>query len=98
MSYDRNPGLAAIFSFIFNGLGQFYNGELAKGFWIMLCSSAGMLILIAGAILIGFWLAAKVVFTSQLLLGIALFLLGLTVICVVGIWSIIDAYRCASRK
>jgi TM2 domain-containing membrane protein YozV len=27
---DRNPGVAAILSFLFMGLGQAYNGEIAK--------------------------------------------------------------------
>ncbi len=28
--YDKNPAVAAIFSFFFIGLGQAYNGEVAK--------------------------------------------------------------------
>jgi TM2 domain-containing membrane protein YozV len=27
----KNPGLAAVLSFFFTGLGQFYNGQFAKG-------------------------------------------------------------------
>jgi len=98
VSYDKHAGLAAILSFIFNGLGQFYNGQLVKGLWIIFFSVTGIIILIAGSIFIGFWLAGKVVFTWQLAAGIMLFVLGLGIICVVGIWSIFDAYRVAARK
>ena len=31
----KNPGIAAIASFLFAGLGQIYNGEFAKGFIFM---------------------------------------------------------------
>mgnify|MGYP007030112699 CR=1 FL=1 len=98
MSYDKNAGLAAILSFIFNGLGQFYNGQLVKGLVVIFFSVTGIIILIAGSIFIGFWLAGSIVFTWQLTAGIALFVLGLGIICVVGIWSIFDAYRVAARK
>ncbi|WP_342528363.1 hypothetical protein MKY84_05600 [Chryseomicrobium sp. FSL W7-1435] len=27
----KNPGLAAVLSFLFTGLGQIYNGEIGKG-------------------------------------------------------------------
>ncbi len=31
----KNPGLAAIASFFFSGLGQIYNGEIGKGFLLI---------------------------------------------------------------
>ena len=94
----RHQGVAAVLSFIFNGLGQLYNGELSKGLAIIFFSVIAMLILIFGAILITFWLLAKNLFPSQIALGIALFLLGLALICILGIYSIFDAYRTALKK
>ena len=93
-----HPGTAAVLSFIFNGLGQLYNGQILKGLLIIFFSAISMLILIIGSILIGFWLLGKVLSIKILSLGIGLFLIGIISICVVGIYSIIDAYRIASKK
>lgn len=32
----KSPGVAAVLSFFFMGLGQFYNGEFAKGFLFLI--------------------------------------------------------------
>ena len=93
----RNPGLAAVFSFIFNGLGQLYNGQIIKGLAIIFISTLNMLIFMAGSILIGFWVLNKVVFAGQLAWGLALFCIGLFFICALGIYSILDAYRVAGK-
>lgn len=42
-SGEKNPGVAAIASFFFTGLGQIYNGEIGKG--IMFIIIGGLLIL-----------------------------------------------------
>lgn len=31
MKYPKNPGVAAVLSFLITGLGQVYNGQIAKG-------------------------------------------------------------------
>ena len=93
----RNPGLAAVFSFIFNGMGQLYNGQVIKGLAIIFISTLNMLIFMAGSILIGFWVLNKVVFAGQLAWGRALFCAGLFFICALGIYSILDAYRVAGK-
>lgn len=99
MSLDKpNPGVAAVLSFIFNGLGQLYNGEIFKGLVIIFLSAVSMLVLIIAAILIGLWLIAKVFFIGQLLLGLCLFVTSLIFICVLGIYSILDAYRIALKQ
>ena len=36
----KNPGLAAVLSFFYLGLGQIYNGHLAKGFFLCFCPAA----------------------------------------------------------
>lgn len=93
-----NAGTAAVLSFVFNGLGQLYNGQLAKGLWIIFLSAVSLLLLVIGAILIAFWLLAMNVMPAQLIIGSGFFLAGLTLICIIGIYSIIDAYRVAIKK
>lgn len=94
----KHPGVAAVLSFVFNGLGQLYNGQIIKGLVIISLSAISMFIFILGSIFIGFWLLGKVMFGNELLLGLALFCMGLIAICVIGIYSIFDAYKVALRK
>lgn len=93
-----HPGTAAVLSFVFNGLGQLYNGQLAKGLLIIFLSSVSMLVFILGSIFIAFWLMGKIIFAKVLLFGLVLFSIGLISICILGIYSIIDAYRVATKK
>jgi len=96
--YRRNhPGVAAVLSFLFNGLGQLYKGEIVKGLLIIFVSSVTMFIFIVGAILIGFWFLGKVMFFNQLFLGLILSLSAMGLLCVLGIYSILDAYNYVSR-
>ena len=48
----KNPGLAAVLSFFFMGLGQFYNGQFAKGFLFMILYgiSWGLMFVVIGFI------------------------------------------------
>jgi TM2 domain-containing membrane protein YozV len=48
----KNPGLAAILSFFFMGLGQFYNGQFGKGilFIILYGISIGLMFVFIGFI------------------------------------------------
>jgi hypothetical protein len=94
----RDPGLAAVLSFVFNGLGQLYNGEIIKGLVIIFISAVSMLIFIIGSILIGLWLTGKVVFAKELTWGLVLFFAGLVLICILGIYSILDAHKTALQK
>lgn len=94
----RDPGLATVLSFIFNGLGQLYNGEILKGLVIIFLSAVSLLIFILGSVLIGFWLSGRVIFDQELLLGLILFFTGLVFICILGIYSILDAHKTALRK
>ena len=91
-------GTAAVLSFVFNGLGQLYNGQLAKGLWIIFSSVVSMLVLVIGAIFMAFFLLGKIILPAQLIIGAGLFLTGLILICIIGIYSIIDAYRVAMGK
>lgn len=47
----KNPGVAAIASFFFSGLGQIYNGEIGKGFLLIGIQIVNMLLM---ALIIGF--------------------------------------------
>ena len=94
----RGAGTAAVLSFVFNGLGQLYNGQLAKGMVIIFLSSISMVILVLGSICIGMWLLGRVTGTYILTTGIALFALGLIATCWLGIYSILDAYKGARHS
>ena len=94
----NHPGIAAVLSFVFNGLGQLYNGQMLKGLFIIFLSVVNMLVLIAGSIIIGLWLLAKITSLKLLILGLGLFLCALVCICVLGIYSILDAHRVAAKK
>jgi hypothetical protein len=93
-----HPGTAAVLSFVFNGLGQIYNGQIAKGLLIVSLSSFSLLIFIIGSIFIGLWAFNKIVFQSQFIWGVMLFAEGMVFICLLGIYSILDAYKTACKK
>lgn len=93
-----NPGLAVIFSFLFSGLGQLYNGDILKGLSIMAISTLGMLLVIIGFIQIGFCIFYKLFGRGDLLLGGILLISGLLLILVLGVYNIYDAYNTAKRK
>lgn len=92
-----NPGVASVLSFIFNGLGQLYNGQIFKGLVIIFLSSLSMLIFILGSIIVVLWFLGKISSWSLFILGFVLFLFGIFAICIIGIYSIFDAYRFAKR-
>ncbi len=91
-----NPRVAALLSFVFNGLGQIYNGEIKKGLSLIFLSGVSLLILIIGAIFI-FYFIKTIPPISFLIWGVCLFLFGLTGIIIIGIYSISDAYNKAIK-
>ncbi|MFH1075155.1 MAG: hypothetical protein V1752_08710 [Candidatus Firestonebacteria bacterium] len=93
-----NPGLSAILSFLYNGLGQLYNGQIKKGLIIIAVSSFGIFLTIAGATLIGHCLLIDFPSQAELLWGCGLLLTGIGGICYIGIYSIFDAYTTAKNK
>ena len=50
--FYKNPGLAAVLSFFYMGLGQIYNGQIAKGilFIVVYSMSIAMMLLLIGFI------------------------------------------------
>lgn len=93
-----NPGVAAVLSFVFSGLGQIYNGQIYKGLAIIFFSAISMLFLVIGSVLIGYCLWTRTVLFREVTSGIALFIIGLIGVCILGIYSIFDSYRVASNK
>ncbi|MCM8817915.1 MAG: hypothetical protein NC915_00285 [Candidatus Omnitrophica bacterium] len=91
-----NPRIAALLSFVFNGLGQIYNGEIKKGLTLIFLSGVSLLILIIGAIFIFYFLKA-LVSIGFLIWGVCLFFFGLIGIIIIGIYSISDAYNKAKK-
>ena len=98
MSEKPNPGVAAVLSFVFNGLGQLYNGEITKGLVIMTASSVCLVVIIIGAILALHWLLTKVFPVAELVWGGVVFTIGIIGACAIGAYSIHDAYRQAQKK
>ena len=93
-----HPGVAAVLSFIFNGIGQIYNGQILKGLLIIFFSTIGMILVLVGAALLGYWILAKAPYINFLIIGALLFGIGLIFISILGIYSIIDAYQVAKRS
>jgi len=94
----NHSGIAAVLSFVFNGLGQLYNGQVFKGLLIIFISTVSMLVLVIGSILMGLWLLGKIASVKIFIFGLVLFLSALVFICILGIYSILDAYRVAAKK
>lgn len=94
----KNPGVAAVFSFFFSGLGQIYNGQIKKGLFMMLFSSLGLFMVLLGAILIGYYLFGNIFFRGELIAGLILLLGGILLIAILGVNSIFDAYNTAKEK
>ncbi|MCS7180536.1 MAG: hypothetical protein NZ891_04215 [bacterium] len=91
-----NPRIAALLSFVFNGLGQIYNGEIKKGLFLIFLSGVSLLTLIIGAIFI-FYFIKSLPPISFLIWGVSLFFFGLTGMIIIGIYSISDAYNKAKK-
>ncbi len=91
-----NPRIAALLSFVFNGLGQIYNGEIKKGLTLIFLSGVSLLILILGAIFL-FYFIKTTPPISFLIWGVSLFFFGLVGMIIIGIYSITDAYNKAKK-
>ena len=86
--HPRHPWVAALFSFALPGLGQFYNGDLNKAFWLFL---AFVLIGCFPGVAIAALYVPAVLMLPLLVTIVALML---------GIWgvAIVDAWRQAARR
>lgn len=95
---SANPGTAAVLSFVFNGLGQIYNGQILRGLTIVLFSFFGLLVLIIAGIPIVYWLLGNTMPKNILILSGCIFLSGLFFVCALSVFSVFDAYRSALKK
>ncbi len=89
----KEAGLSAVFSFIFSGLGQIYNGEIKKGLMIMTFSLIGILLALIGAIIIGYFLLTDLFSFKGAVLGGVLFIVGIGGMGAFGVYSIWDAHQ-----
>ena len=92
-----NPGVSAVLSFLFNGLGQIYNGQIAKGLFLMALSTLFMIGVVMGSVLCGYYFLTGFKEGWALrwaLWGLLPSLLGTAL---VGIYNIFDAYQTALR-
>ena len=92
-----NPRISALLSFVINGLGQIYNGDISKGLVLIFLSGLSLLTFILGAIFLIFFIIKQLYPFSFLVTGVILFFIGLTGIIIIGIYSISDAYRKAEK-
>jgi len=94
----RDPGVSAILSFCFNGLGQVYNGQIKKGICIMSFSVIFMtgVIITATYLAYVFWLNPQQIL--QLCLWLILLALSIIAVAIIGIYSIYDACKGAKIK
>jgi len=94
----ENSGIAAVLSFVFNGLGQIYNGQIAKGLVIMFFSTIAMAITLIGAVIMAHFILSNFIYVGELIIGAVLFFLGVITIAILGIYNIYDAYNVAKKK
>jgi TM2 domain-containing membrane protein YozV len=94
----REPGIAAVLSFCFNGLGQIYNGQIRKGITIMGFSVIFMTCVIVTAVYLAyiFWLNPQQII--QLWLWFLFLMLSIIAVGIIGIYSIYDAYKGSKIK
>jgi len=91
------PGVAAVLSFVFNGLGQIYNGEIKKGLTVVFLSALGMLMIICGGVFAITWLLKGLFISGIFFVSLAVFILGVIMAAIIGVFSINDAYNTAKR-
>lgn len=89
----HRAGMAAVFSFLFNGLGHLYVGKIKQGLIIMSISSFSMILIIVGAVFTGHWLLFQLFAIKQFILGLILIVVGIIIACIVGVYSITNAYK-----
>lgn len=92
-----NPGVAAVLSFLFTGLGQLYNGQITKGLTLISVSGVSILLFIIGAALTAYSIFGVTGFRA-LIVGLVLIILSILVIAIAGIYNIYDAYNTAKKS
>ena len=95
-SKGNSSGTAAVLSFVFSGLGQLYKGQIVKGLVIIFFAVLSLLVVVLGAVIVYLWLTQHLIL-DLLWIGITLFVMGLILVCIIGAYSIFDAYGKVKR-
>ena len=93
----NHGGKAAVLSFIFCGLGQLYNGHIIKGLILIFATCLSLITTVVGGVLIYLYLKNSMPF-QILWSGIGVLMIGLLSVCLIAIYSIIDAYKQARKE
>lgn len=91
----RDPRLAAVLSLLYSGLGQIYNGQVAKGIVLIIISALALVAVIVG--LVGLFAYTVAQIGIGLVASIGFMAIGLAVIIGLGIFSTIDARKAADE-
>lgn len=94
---ENHPGVAAVLSFLFSGVGQIYNGQIAKGLFLVAWTVVGLVLVLLGALAFGAMLYQNVFLSKIVLLSAAFMAVGGAIVCATGIYSIVDAYKGADK-
>jgi len=92
------PYIAGFLSFLLNGLGQLYNGQIKKGIFFIIISFVFIILFIFSIILIfEVFISSLDGFLDKILLRKAVILFSVSgfILCLVGLYSILDAYMVA---
>ncbi|MCM8787889.1 MAG: hypothetical protein NC935_07575 [Candidatus Omnitrophica bacterium] len=93
--------VAPLLSFLLNGLGQFYNGQVKKAIIYIVCSIIFICIFVVSIVLLyqNFIDAIEGIFDKKLLLkGVILFTFSGFILCLISLLSIVDAYKVAKSS
>jgi len=92
MKTNNHSGRAALLSFLFCGLGQLYNGDIAKGLVVMFFTVLSLVTNVVGAVVLYAYFVTPLA-GAVLWIGGGILFFGLLSIAVLGVYSIVDAYK-----
>ena len=92
-NFKNHPGVAAVLSFVFSGIGQIYNGQIRKGLIHVSLATLGVLLVMIGAIILGVGVYSGYLSIKSGAIGLVFMLGGGFVVCWIGVVSIYDAYN-----
>jgi TM2 domain-containing membrane protein YozV len=93
---EAHPGVAAVLSFVFSGLGQIYNGQIRKGLWFVALATLGLTFVLLGASAIAAGLQYNFLNLKIAIASLAAIMIGGALVCWIGVRSIYDAYANAA--
>ncbi|MCM8831615.1 MAG: hypothetical protein NC918_05460 [Candidatus Omnitrophica bacterium] len=93
--------IPVLLSFLLNGIGQFYNGQIKKALFFIISSLIFLCIFVISLVLFyqSFINAVEGIVDKKLILkGVVLFTLSGFILCLIGLLSMVDAYLVAKKK